>query len=42
MYWKTDSLAPDGTLTGHFALGEKPSFFADAGIMGIELPDYGG
>jgi pilus assembly protein CpaF len=38
--WHTDSLAPDGTVTGRFVLGEKPSFADDAKIMGIELPDY--
>ncbi len=40
MKWHTDSLAPDGTVSGRFILGEKPSFAADAKIMGIELPDY--
>jgi len=40
MYWQTDALAPDGTVKGHFALGEKPSFAEDAEIMGIELPAY--
>ena len=40
MRWKTDALAPDGTVTGHFELGEKPSFAEDAKIMGIELPVY--
>ena len=40
MSWHTDSLSPDGTVSGHFQLGEKPSFFDDAGIMGIEMPSY--
>lgn len=40
MKWHTDSIAPDGTVQGHFALGEKPSFAQDAKIMGIELPKY--
>ena len=40
MKWHTDSIAPDGTVQGHFALGEKPSFAQDAKIMGIELPEY--
>ena len=40
MHWQTDALAPDGTLTGHFELGEKPSFAKDAEVMGIELPVY--
>ncbi|MBQ6353038.1 MAG: CpaF family protein [Lentisphaeria bacterium] len=40
MHWQTDALAPDGTLTGHFVLGEKPSFARDAEVMGIELPVY--
>jgi pilus assembly protein CpaF len=40
MKWHTDSIAPDGTVRGHFALGEKPSFAQDAKIMGIELPEY--
>ena len=40
MKWHTDSLAPDGTVTGRFVLGEKPSFADDAKIMGIELPEY--
>ena len=40
MKWHTDSIAPDGSVQGHFALGEKPSFAQDAKIMGIELPEY--
>lgn len=40
MKWHTDSIAPDGTVQGHFALGEKPSFAQDAKIMGIDLPEY--
>ena len=40
MSWHTDSLAPDGTVTGHFQLGEKPSFLDDARIMGLQLPQY--
>jgi pilus assembly protein CpaF len=40
MKWHTDSIAPDGTVTGRFMLGEKPSFADDAKIMGIELPEY--
>jgi pilus assembly protein CpaF len=40
MKWHTESLAPDGTVTGRFILGEKPSFIDDAKIMGIELPEY--
>lgn len=38
--WHTESLAPDGTVTGRFELGTKPSFADDAKIMGIELPEY--
>gem|GEM_PF-5243856 len=38
--WRTESLSPDGSVTGRFVLGEKPSFAADAGIMGLELPEY--
>ena len=40
MHWQTDALAPDGTVTGRFVLGEKPTFAEDARIMGIELPTY--
>ena len=40
MRWHTESLAPDGTVTGRFMLGVKPTFAADAKIMGIELPEY--
>ena len=40
LLWKTEALAPDGTVTGHFPLGEKPTFAEDAKIMGIELPVY--
>ena len=40
MHWRTDALAPDGTVTGRFVLGEKPTFAEDARIMGIELPAY--
>ena len=38
--WQTESLSPDGTVTGRFVLGEKPSFAKDAEIMGLELPEY--
>jgi len=38
--WKTDSFTPDGKLTGHFELCEKPSFVEDAKVMNIELPQY--
>ena len=40
MRWHTDSLAPDGTVSGRFILGAKPTFAEDAKIMGIELPEY--
>ena len=40
MHWKTDAIAPDGSVTGRFELGEKPSFLKDAKIMGIEMPVY--
>ena len=40
MKWHTDSISPDGKVEGHFALGEKPSFAAEAKVMGIELPVY--
>ena len=40
MHWRTDALAPDGTVTGRFVSGEKPTFAEDARIMGIELPAY--
>ena len=40
MKWHTDSIAPDGTVTGRFMLGEKPTFAEDAKIMGLELPEY--
>ena len=38
--WHTDSIAPDGKVSGRFILGEKPSFAEDAKIMGIEMPEY--
>ncbi len=38
--WQTESLSPDGAVTGRFVLGEKPSFAEDAKIMGLELPEY--
>ena len=38
--WQTESLSPDGAVTGRFVLGEKPSFAEDAKIMGLELPEF--
>ena len=40
MKWKTESIAPDGAVRGHFNICNKPSFAEDARIMGIELPKY--
>lgn len=40
MKWKTESIAPDGAVRGHFNICNKPSFAEDARIMGIELPEY--
>ena len=40
MKWKTESIAPDGAVRGHFSICNKPSFAEDARIMGIELPKY--
>lgn len=40
MKWKTESIAPDGAVRGHFNICNKPSFAEDAKIMGIELPEY--
>ena len=39
--WQTDSIAPDGTVTGRFVLGEPPSFKHEAEVMHLPLPDYG-
>lgn len=38
MKWKTESMAPDGSVQGHFILCEPPSFSNDAKVMGIPLP----
>ncbi len=38
MKWKTESMAPDGSVQGHFILCEPPSFSDDAKVMGIPLP----
>lgn len=38
MKWKTESIAPDGSVQGHFILCEPPSFSDDAKVMGIPLP----
>ena len=40
MHWETRSVAPDGTVTGGFLLGECPTFRDDAELLHLELPEY--
>lgn len=40
MRWETRSVAPDGTVTGGFLLGECPTFRDDAELLHLELPEY--
>ena len=40
LQWKTESVAPDGSVIGHFHLGKEPTFRYHAEIMDLELPDY--
>ncbi len=40
MRWETRSVAPDGTVTGGFLLGERPTFRNDAELLHLELPEY--
>ena len=40
MRWETRSVAPDGTVTGGFLLGERPTFRDDAELLHLELPEY--
>lgn len=40
MRWETRSVAPDGTVTGGFLLGECPRFRDDAELLHLELPEY--
>ena len=40
MRWETRSVAPDGTVTGGFLLGECPTFRNDAELLHLELPEY--
>ena len=38
--WKTESVAPDGTVSGRFLLGEAPTFRDAAALTHLELPVY--
>ena len=38
--WKTESVAPDGTVSGRFRLGEAPTFRDAAALTHLELPVY--
>ena len=40
MQWKTESVAPDGSVSGRFILGAPPTFRYHAEIMHLELPSY--
>ena len=40
MRWRTEEVAPDGTISGHFQLGEAPSFRDNAELLRLELPEY--
>ncbi len=40
MRWETRSVAPDGTISGGFVLGEAPTFRNDAELLHLELPEY--
>ena len=35
--WKTDAIAPDGKVSGHFEMANVPSFAEQAAIAGVEL-----
>ncbi len=35
--WKTDAIAPDGKVSGHFEMANAPSFAEQAAIAGVEL-----
>ena len=35
--WKTDSVGPDGTMSGHFETLQPPTFAEQARILGVEL-----
>ena len=39
MQWKTESVAPDGSVTGRFVAGEEPTFRSQAEILHLELPE---
>ena len=38
--WNTEAVAPDGTVSGSFLLGEAPLFRPQAEILHLELPEY--
>ena len=40
MHWETRSVAPDGSVSGGFILGERPTFQGDAELLHLELPEY--
>ena len=38
--WHTESVGPDGQVSGRFILGEVPGFRENAALMHLELPEY--
>ncbi len=38
--WRTDSISPEGKISGDFELRNMPTFAPDAKIAGLELPNY--
>ncbi|MBP5639440.1 MAG: CpaF family protein [Victivallales bacterium] len=40
LVWQTQSLDSDGKIHGDFILKERPSFYEQATLLGIELPSY--
>ena len=40
MHWETRFVAPDGSVSGGFLLGERPTFQGDAELLHLELPEY--
>ena len=40
LVWQTDRIAPDGKVEGRFVLKNKPTFFEQAAISNLQLPQY--
>ena len=40
LVWQTDRIGPDGKVEGRFVLKNKPSFFEQAAIANLQLPNY--